>query len=185
MTLRKGGVITSGELNEQANKDFNQFPSYLISSADIERLGEKWIILEKIPEHLKNGFYIANVKSSHWILLIIQYPTIFIIDPISIIKNKRDTPTNYQGLMNFAKNNKFNEIYSTEIEIQPDKSAICGAVCLYLTKKLKPMLGHITYDKLENYLDSNFYDLNKEKSKEDKLFNMKKIIDWSNKVGLY
>lgn len=182
--LIKGGEIGTGELIDESKKDFNMFPQHLISSDDIENCGEKWICIENIPENLRDGIYITNARNEHWFLLIIQKPDIFMIDPISPTKNKTDIPTKHKELINFGKNNGFKNIYSSEVEVQPIKSSLCGYICLYLAKKLKPMMGKLTYDKIEKYLDDNFYDLNKQGGNKQQLFNVKKIIEWCNKMGV-
>lgn len=171
-----GGEITAGVIKEESRDKFAGFPSHLISSDELERLGIKWFQIERIPANLKNGIYVVNARNQHWFNMIVQNDEIFIIDPLSIKQNPKDRPDHHRELIEWAKAHGFSKIYASEVIIQPKLSNLCGYITAYLAKHIK--VGNLTYEKLDNWLKSNF------ENKNNSIANVEKVLSWCNSVGL-
>lgn len=174
---RLGGEITAGEIESEKKDEFKGFPSKLVSSDDLERLHIPWIRIEALPKTIKNDAYVMNLRNQHWIAIVIQFPEIYIFDPLSTKVNTQDIPTHHKELINWAKNLGFNKIYANDIKVQPKFSNLCGHFCIYFVKHIKALNGRLNEQVFDNFINTNFRD-------GDDVYNTKKVIAFSNKIGL-
>lgn len=174
-STKLGGFISNNIITTSSKKEFENFPIQLVSSEDIERLGEKWLQIEHLPNIINDGSYIVNTNNQHWWVAIFQFPLIFVIDPFGIYIN--GTPP--KQLIEWARNHKFETIYASEIDIQNKKSNECGYICLYIVKHIHGKLNEKSFDE---WIDKHFYDLNE--NRNGGMYNTKKVFEWCNKVQL-
>lgn len=160
------------------DKNFNNFPSKLISSEDIENMGIEWMCRDNIPDNLKNDSYIINTDVSsgpgmHWQCFVIQFPFIFWIDPFGMNFGMKPT----KEIIKWGKDHHFNKLYASEMDIQPKFSNACGHISLYIAIHIKPLIGKLNEQSFDKFLSDNFDDGGTKN-------NMKEVINWTNKVGL-
>ena len=169
---------TNSDIIGASKDDFNGFPQKLISSDDIEKLHEKWLQIEHLPNMIKDGAYIVNTNNQHWWCMIVQYPSIFVIDPFGVYVN--GSPP--KQLIKWAKNHGFQTVYASEIDIQNLKSNECGYICLYIVKHIRPLIGTLTETKFDKWLKPQFNDLTN--NKKGGLYNTKKVFKYISKLNI-
>jgi hypothetical protein len=168
---------TDKELKETGGK-YTQFPYVQVTSKEIEDAGYDWYMRDSIPSHLSDGVYLLNYDQSsgqgtHWVTLIIQYPEVYIFDPLSV-KVNHPPPSD---IIKWARDNKFSILYDNEFPIQHKESYLCGYYSLLMADAFVPMVGHLTERVFDQKIKSLF-DTHPTKH------NVNKVMKYSHKEGL-
>lgn len=146
-----------GEIRENINNDYENYPNKQITSEDIEKQGYKWFMRNNIPNHLENGCYVYNMDGkngggTHWVMFCLQFPEIYYYDSFSV--NLGGYPP--EELKTWGKQHIYKVIYCNDMTNQPIKSWLCGFFALYMCNKLKPLIGKLTEKKFDNVIKNSF-----------------------------
>lgn len=154
--------------------NYTNFPYKQITNIDVEKEGIQWFPDNK-PPVLKDGTYVVNHNSEHWMTCIVQFPEIYWIGSYGAETKFKDKPS--KQFINAVKQQGFKTIYASDNDMQPPDSWLCGHFSIYFAKLFKKYVGQLTWDKFNEILKKEF-------TQKPSDYNVDKLTSWSKKESI-